>query len=155
MANHHLFAQQGSVYETYKSRNDSTNSSHGSIFPKAFQEYNYIKTPRGIEVYETYKNYSGNTNQSSGTIFSKPFPSYIIINDKIYRTYVNRPSSTNVSGGTIFTKPFEAKVIDPSVKNIRDIYSTSNSIINNDIKYTKSISTGPTYDGETFSEGGN
>ena len=28
-------------------------------------------------------------------------------------------------------------------------------IINNDIKYTKSISTGPTYDGETFSEGGN
>lgn len=105
------FSQNGKVYDTYKTSGSSTNESHGSIFPKPFQEYNYIKTHRGIEVYETYKSKSYNTNESKGTIFSKPFPKYIIINDKMYETYKTRSNSTNESRGTIFTKPFESKQI--------------------------------------------
>ena len=143
------FSQQGAVYETYKSQNGSTNSSHGSIFPKPFQEYNYIKTSRGIEVYETYKNYSGNTNQSQGTIFSKPFPTYIIVNNKMYRTYVNRTGSTNSSNGTIFTEPFEAKVINPSSESLK---ANIQQQVNN-YEYVSPKYSGPTYDGETFSEG--
>ena len=69
-------AQSGAVYETYKTTGGSTNESHGTIFNKPFQEYNYIKTARGIEVYQTYKTGGGNgTNQSRGTIFAQPFQS--------------------------------------------------------------------------------
>lgn len=143
------FSQQGAVYETYKSQNGSTNSSHGTIFPKPFQEYNYIKTSRGIEVYETYKNNTGSTNQSQGTIFSKPFPTYIIVNNKMYRTYVNHNGSTNSSHGSIFNEPFEAKIIDPTLNSLK---STVQKQINN-YKYVSPKYNGPTYDGETFSEG--
>jgi len=109
-------AQSGVVYETYKTTSSNSNESHGTIFTKPFQEYNYIKTTRGIEVYETYKTGGGNrTNQSHGTIFSKPFPEFIIIQNKMYRTYKNDTTSTNQSHGTIFTKPFEAKDIDQNV----------------------------------------
>ena len=109
-------AQSGAVYETYKTTGGGTNQSDGTIFNKPFQEYNYVKTARGIEVYQTYKTKSGNgTNQSNGTIFSKPFPEYYIINNKIYRTYKTDYKSTNQSSGTIFAQPFEAKNIDPSV----------------------------------------
>lgn len=106
-----LFAQNGKIFDTYKSEIDSTNESHGTIFPKPFQSYNYIKTHRGIEVYETYKIKEYSTNESHGSIFSKPFPAYIIINNKIYSTYKNKDSYTNESYGTIFTKPFESKQI--------------------------------------------
>jgi len=109
-------AQSGSVYETYKTRGGGTNQSDGTIFNKPFQEYNYIKTARGIEVYQTYKTKSVNgTNQSNGTMFSKPFPEYYIVNNKIYRTYKTDYKSTNQSRGTIFAQPFEAKNIDPNV----------------------------------------
>jgi hypothetical protein len=109
-------AQSGAVYETYKTTGGGTNQSDGTIFNKPFQEYNYIRTARGIEVYQTYKTKSGNgTNQSNGTIFSKPFPEYYIINNKIYRTYKTDYKSTNQSHGTIFAQPFEAKNIDPNV----------------------------------------
>jgi hypothetical protein len=109
-------AQSGVVYETYKTIGGGTNQSHGTIFNKPFQEYNYIKTGRGIEVYQTYKTGGGNgTNQSHGTIFSKPFPEYYIIGNKMYRTYKTDYKSTNQSHGTIFTEPFEAKNIDPNI----------------------------------------
>jgi len=109
-------AQSGVVYETYKTRGGGTNESHGTIFNKPFQEYNYVKTARGIEVYQTYKTGGGNgTNQSHGTIFSKPFPEYYIVNNKMYRTYKTDYKSTNQSSGTIFAQPFEAKNIDPNV----------------------------------------
>lgn len=109
-------AQSGAVYETYKTRGGGTNESHGTIFNKPFQEYNYVKTSRGIEVYQTYKTGGGNgTNQSHGTIFSKPFPEYYIIGNKIYKTYKTDYKSTNQSRGTIFAQPFEAKNIDPNV----------------------------------------
>jgi len=106
-----LFGQNGKVFDTYKSEIDSTNQSRGTIFPKPFQSYNYIKTHRGIEVYETYKTQGYSTNESRGTIFSKPFPTYIIIDNKMYHTYKSKDGSTNESHGTIFTKPFESKQI--------------------------------------------
>lgn len=116
------FAQNGKVYENYKIKSLSTNESSGSIFSKPFQEYNYIKTSRGIEVFETYKSESYNTNESKGTIFSKPFPKFIIINDKVYETYNTKTLSTNESKNTIFLKPFESKQIlniEPKSKYIK------------------------------------
>jgi len=105
------YSQDGRVFDTYYTHNDSTNESHQTIFPKPFQSFNYIKTQRGIEVYETYKIKSYSTNESKGTIFSKPFPTFIIIDNKMYATYKNKDDSTNQSHGTIFTKPFESKQI--------------------------------------------
>ena len=105
------YSQNGKVFETYKTDLDSTNESNGTIFTKPFQEYNYIKTHRGIEVYQTYKSKIDSTNQSHGTIFSKPFPEFIIINNNIYRTYKSKLDSTNESNGTIFNKPFQSKEI--------------------------------------------
>lgn len=138
------FGQSGVVYETYKTKNGSTNESDGTIFNKPFQEYNYIKTYRGIEVYETYRTKNGSTNESHGTIFSKPFPKYIIIGNKMYRTYKTDSNSTNQSNGTIFTQPFESKDIEiTSLKeNIKSQVQTTS------IKYN-----GPTYDGETYNSG--
>lgn len=143
-------AQSGSVYETYRYQNESTNSSHESIFNKPFQEFNYIKTHRGIEVYRTYKYKYGATNGSHGSVISKPFPEYIIVKDKIYQTYKYEEDSTNTSRGSIFNKPFEADIIQPSVAKIKDTIKI-NAIENKNIlkKYD-----GPTYDGETFYEGG-
>jgi len=150
------FAQNGAVYETYKYQNGGTNSSHGSIFRKPFQEYNYIKTRRGIEVYETYKYQNGGTNSSHGSIFSKPFPTYIIVGDKMYRTYTYNNGSTNSSHGSIFTKPFEAKVIDPNSSSLKaNIQQQIKNYKYVSVKYNNApkYSGGPTYDGETFSEG--
>ena len=140
------FAQSGTVYETYKTTGGGTNESHGTIFTKPFQEYNYIKTHRGIEVYATYKTRAGGTNESHGTIFSKPFPDYIIIGDKMYRTYKTKTGNTNESRGTIFTQPFESKDI-----NATDIkYNIKAQVVSQDsIKKDN----GPTYDGETYSSG--
>jgi len=145
------FSQTGAVYETYRYRNGSTNSSDGSIFNRPFQEYNYLKTHRGIEVYETYKyRYaSGDTNSSRGSVISKPFPTYIIVGDKMYRTYKYNSGSTNTSNGSIFNKPFEAKVIDP---NLNSVKTTIQKQISN-YKYVSPKYSGPTYDGEIFSEG--
>jgi len=145
------FSQTGAVYETYRYRDGSTNSSDGSIFNRPFQEYNYLKTHRGIEVYETYKyRYaSGDTNSSRGSVISKPFPTYIIVGDKMYRTYKYNSGSTNTSNGSIFNKPFEAKVIDP---NLNSVKTTIQKQISN-YKYVSPKYSGPTYDGETFSEG--
>jgi hypothetical protein len=144
------FAQNGAVYETYKYENGGTNSSHGSIFRKPFQEYNYIKTRRGIEVYETYKYQNGSTNSSHGSVISKPFPTYIIVGDKMYRTYTYNNGSTNSSHGSIFNKPFEGKVIDPTASSLKaNIQQQINTYKYASPKY----SSGPTYDGETFSEG--
>lgn len=136
-----IYAQDGRVFETYKTRSGSTNESDGTIFPKPFQEYNYIKTHRGIEVYETYKTKSYNTNESRGTIFSKPFPKYIIINDKMYETYQTKNSSTNQSHGTIFTKPFESKQIFNTnmLKNNKELKVTY------EIKYKEPL---PKYNGQ-------
>lgn len=137
-----LFAQNGRVFDTYKSEIDSTNESHGTIFPKPFQSYNYIKTHRGIEVYETYKNKSYSTNESHGTIFSKPFPKYIIIGDKMYETYNIKTGSTNQSHGTIFTKPFESKQIF-NIKNQKNQEKPVKIIY--EIKYKEPL---PKYNGE-------
>jgi hypothetical protein len=141
----YAIAQSGAVYETYKTRGGGTNESHGTIFNKPFQEYNYVKTSRGIEVYQTYKTGGGNgTNQSHGTIFSKPFPEYYIVNNKIYRTYKTDYKSTNQSRGTIFAQPFEAKNIDPSINT-----KTLKENIQTQVR-TQQIRTGqnyPRYDG--------
>jgi hypothetical protein len=144
------FAQNGAVYETYKYQNGGTNSSHGSIFRKPFQEYNYIKTRRGIEVYETYKYQNGGTNSSHGSVISKPFPTYIIVGDKMYRTYTYKNGSTNSSHGSIFNKPFEGKIIDPTSSALK---ANIQQQINNYKYVSQKYSSGPTYDGETFSEG--
>lgn len=146
------FSQTGAVYETYKYRDGSTNSSDGSVFNRPFQEYNYLKTHRGIEVYETYKyRYaSGDTNSSRGSVISKPFPSYIIIGDKMYRTYKYNSGSTNTSNGSIFNKPFEAKIIDPNLNSVKTAIQKQ---ISNYKYVSPKYSSGPTYDGETFSEG--
>jgi hypothetical protein len=141
-------AQSGAVYETYKTRGGGTNQSDGTIFNKPFQEYNYIKTARGIEVYQTYKTGGGNgTNQSHGTIFSKPFPEYYIVGNNVYRTYKTDYKSTNQSHGTIFAQPFQSKDIKANVlkDNIKAQAKTQNSYLKNN---------GPTYDGETYSSGG-
>jgi ATP sulfurylase len=136
------FAQSGKVYDTYKTRSLSDDESHGTIFPKPFQEYNYVKTHRGIEVYETYKTRSFNTNESSGTIFSKPFPKYIIINDKVCETYKTKNLSTNESSSTIFTKPFESKQIFNKTNTAR---TSLNTKITYEIKYKQAL---PSYNGE-------
>jgi len=108
-----LIAQQGSIYETYKQPNYQGDTDASTIFPKAFQEYNYIKTSRGIEVYRTYKHtnvYTFSTNkyyQSGSTIFSVSEPEFILRNDgSVYRTY---KSGTNKS--SIFSKPFQTKIL--------------------------------------------
>jgi hypothetical protein len=140
-------AQSGAVYETYKTRGVSTNESHGTIFNKPFQEFNYIKTARGIEIYQTYKSDGGNgTNQSHGTIFNKPFPEYYIVGNNIYRTYKTDYKSTNQSRGTIFAQPFQSKNIkaDALKENIKTQVRTQNSYLKNN---------GPTYDGVTYSSG--
>ena len=140
-------AQSGAVYETYKTRSSETNESHGTIFNKPFQEYNYVKTARGIEVYETYKTGGGNgTNQSHGTIFNKPFPEYYIVGNNIYKTYKTTSASTNQSHGTIFSQPFQSKDIkaDALKQNVKTQIEVSNN-------YSKS--SGPTYDGETYNSG--
>lgn len=149
------FAQNGAVYETYKYQNGGTNSSHGSIFRKPFQEYNYIKTRRGIEVYETYKYQNGGTNSSHGSVISKPFPTYIIVGDRMYRTYTYKNGSTNSSHGSIFNKPFEGKIIDPTSSALKaNIQQQINNYKYVSPKYSSSSTyNGPTYDGETFSEG--
>jgi hypothetical protein len=141
-------AQSGAVYETYKTKSGNTNESDGTIFNKPFQEFNYIKTKRGIEVYQTYKNASGNgTNQSYGTIFSKPFPEYYIIGNNIYKTYKTDYKSTNESNGTMFSKPFQSKEIKAQAlkENIKIQVKTQTSYSKNN---------GPTYDGETYNSGG-
>jgi uncharacterized C2H2 Zn-finger protein len=140
-------AQSGAVYETYKTRSGDTNESHGTIFNKPFQEYNYVKTARGIEVYQTYKTGGGNgTNQSHGTIFNKPFPEYYIVGNNVYRTYKTDYKSTNQSHGTIFAQPFQSKEIKANAlkDNIRTQVKTQNSYSKNN---------GPTYDGETYNSG--
>lgn len=140
-------AQSGSVYETYKTRDGSTNESNGTIFNKPFQEFNYIKTARGIEVYQTYKTGGGNgTNQSHGTIFSKPFPEYYIIGNNVYKTYKTDYKNTNQSRGTIFAQPFQSKNIEADA--LKDNIKTQVKIQNN---YSKN--NGPTYDGETYNSG--
>lgn len=137
-----LFAQNGKVFDTYKSEIDSTNESNGTIFPKPFQSYNYIKTHRGIEVYETYKNKTYSTNESHGTIFSKPFPTYIIIDNKMYSTYKNKAGSTNESHNTIFTKPFESK----QILNINTNAKSQNTVkVVYEVKYKEPL---PKYNGE-------
>jgi hypothetical protein len=165
------FAQQGVVYDTYKYNHSNTNQSPGSIFQKPFQEYNYIKTSRGIEVYATYKYNYDNTNQSVGSIFSKPFPEYYIVNNKIYSTYKYKDGSTNESHGSIFNRPFEEKNINstasaikatilqkeeptkiaPNTKvyQVKTNYSTYSTYKPVTQKYN-----GPTYDGTTYSDGG-
>jgi len=166
-----LFAQQGAVYETYKYNHYNTNQSPGSIFQKPFQEYNYIKTSRGIEVYATYKYNHYDTNQSVGSIFSKPFPEYYIVNDKIYSTYKYNDGSTNGSHGSIFNRPFEEKAINPTASSIKTTILQKERVtvtsVNTKIYQTKTnystYSTykpvvqkisGPTYDGTTYSDGG-
>lgn len=147
------FSQDGSVYRTYKYENGSTNSSHDSVFNKPFQEYNYVKTPRGIEVYKTYEyKYSGDTNASRGSVISKPFPEYVIVNDRIYTTYKYQNGSTNQSNGSIFNKPFEADVIDSNASKIKTAIQTQQSSYKPSVSSTKYR--GPTYDGETFTSGG-
>jgi hypothetical protein len=144
------FSQDGTVYETYKYNNGSTNSSRGSVFNKPFQEYNYVKTSRGIEVYETYKyKYAGSTNASRSSVISKPFPEYVIVNDKIYRTYKYENGSTNQSHGSVFNKPFEADVIDPNANKIKTVVQRQST----EYKPTATKYNGPTYDGETYSSG--
>ena len=139
-------AQSGKVYETYKTTGGGTNQSDGTIFTKPFQEYNYIKTHRGIEVYSTYKTRGNGTNESHGTIFSKPFPEYIIIGDKMYKTYKTESRGTNESRGTIFTRPFESKDIQADkIKYVVQTQAVSRSSFKKD--------NGPTYDGETYSSG--
>lgn len=136
------YAQDGRVFDTYKTKDGSTNQSDGTIFPKPFQSYNYIKTHRGIEVYETYKTRSYSTNESSGTLFSKPFPRYIIIDNKMYETYKTKSNSTNESNGTLFTKPFESK----QIFNIKDKGELKqNSKVSYEVKYKESL---PRYSGE-------
>ena len=138
----HLYSQDGRVFDTYKTREGSTNESAGTIFPKPFQSYNYIKTHRGIEVYETYRTKEYSTNESRGTIFSKPFPKYIIINDKMYETYKNKNNSTNQSHGTIFTKPFESK----QIFNINTNTKSKNTVkVTYEVKYKEPL---PRYSGE-------
>lgn len=106
-----LSSGMGSVYETYKTTLGGVTNS--SIFKKAFQEFNYVKTSRGIEVYETYRsinsaNYNTRDNKS---IFSKPEPSFIIRNNReIYRTYKSiNDSETNSS---IFSRPMPIGIIE-------------------------------------------
>lgn len=108
------YAQSGAIYETYKQPNYQGDTNASTIFPKAIQEYNYIKTHRGIEVYRTYKhtNALGSaTNryyQSSSSIFSKSEPEYIIKKDgQVYRTY-----NYGTNKGSIFTKPFQSMSIN-------------------------------------------
>lgn len=108
-----IFAQRGSIYETYKQPNYQGDTNASTIFPKAFQEFNYIKTSRGIEVYRTYKhtnayiNSSNKYYQSGATIFSVSEPEFILKNDgSVYRTY---KSGTNKS--SLFNKPFQDKII--------------------------------------------
>ena len=135
------YSQNGRVFDTYYTHDDSTNESHQTIFPKPFQSYNYIKTHRGIEVYETYKTKNYSTNESKGTIFSKPFPTYIIIDDKMYSTYKNQNGSTNESHGTIFTKPFESK----QIFNLTDKSKNKNQIkVTYEVKYKEPL---PRYNG--------
>lgn len=107
-------AQNGSVYETYKQPNYQGDSNSSTIFPKAFQEYNYIKTHRGIEVYRTYKHTNSSTfstnryYQSGATIFSKSEPEFIIKNDgQAYRTYSN-----GTNRNSVFPKPFQSMIIN-------------------------------------------
>lgn len=142
IVSNNLFAQNGKVFDTYKSKADSTNESNGTIFPKPFQSYNYIKTHRGIEVYETYRTKEYSTNESHGTIFSKPFPTYIIIDNKMYSTYKNKTASTNGSHGTIFTRPFEAK----QIFNINTNVKSQNTVkVNHEFKHKEPL---PKYNGE-------
>ena len=137
-----IYSQDGRVFDTYKTRDGSTNQSDGTIFPKPFQSYNYIKTHRGIEVYETYKTRSYSTNESRGTIFSKPFPEYIIIDNKMYKTYKTKSNSTNNSNGTLFTKPFESK----QIFNIKDKSELKqNSKVTYEVEYKEPL---PRYNGE-------
>lgn len=144
------YCQEGSVYRTYKYENGSTNSSHGSIFNKPFEDYKYRTTTRGIEVYKTYNDGTNNT------MFAKAFPDFIIKeNGKIYKTY------THGTNQTIFTKPFEdAGIAAKDIKtgtlyqkktyeNSRAKYSDTESSAN--IRYNGesfNSSDNPTYNGE-------
>ena len=112
------FCQTGGVYETYKQPNWQGDSNSSTIFQKPFQEYNYRKSSRGIEVYKTYFHtnvFTVSTNiylQSGQTIFSRSEPDFIIKNNgQIYKTY-----SYSTNRGSIFTKPFQSKSIDTSTK---------------------------------------
>lgn len=137
-----VYSQNGRVFDTYKTKDGSTNESYGTIFPEPFQSYNYIKTHRGIEVYETYKTKGYSTNESRGTIFSKPFPTYIIIDNKMYSTYKTRNDSTNESHGTVFTKPFESK----QILNINTNIESRNTVkIIKDFRLKEPL---PNYNGE-------
>jgi hypothetical protein len=131
------YCQSGSVYETYKQPNWQGDSNASTIFPKTFQEFNYIKTSRGIEVYKTYSHtnpYTYTTNryyQAQSTIFSKPLPDFIIKNNgTIYKTY-----SYGTNRGSIFTKPFESKRI---TKPTRADISFDGETINNSLESTGS-----------------
>lgn len=144
--NVNLYSQSGEIYETYKTKADSTDESNGTIFPKPFQTFNYIKTHRGIELYETYKTKIYSTNESKGTIFSKPFPKYIIIENKIYQTYNTKSYETNQSHGTIFTKPFESSQIleDVDISKIKT-KNKEEVKITYQVKYKETL---PKYNGE-------
>lgn len=139
------YSQNGRIFETYKTDSDSTDQSHGTIFTKPFQEYNYIKTHRGIELYRTYKTKLDSTNQSDGTVFSTPFPEFIIINDKVYRTYKTKLDSTNQSHGTVFTKPFESKQIFNKTTTTTTTKTSLNTKIVYQFKYKEAL---PKYNGE-------
>lgn len=144
------YCQEGSVYRTYKYNNGSTNSSHGSIFNKPFEDYKYRTTTRGIEVYKTYNDGTNNT------MFSKPFPDFIIKdNGKIYKTY------THGTNQTIFTKPFEdagiaVRDVKTGILNQKKTYDYSKIKYNNtessaNIRYNGesfNSSDNPTYNGE-------
>lgn len=108
-----LKAQDGAIYETYRQPNWQGDSNAATIFPQPFQEYNYIKSHRGIEVYRTYKHtnvFTTSTNKyfkSGDTIFSRSEPEYIIRNDgNVYKTY-----SYGTNRNSIFTKPFQSLTI--------------------------------------------
>lgn len=114
-----LYAQNGSVYETYKQPNYQGDSNASTLFNKPIQEYNYRKTQRGIEVYRTYQHtnaINSPTNvyyQSRSSIFSRSEPEFIIKNNgQMYRTY-----NYGTNGSSIFSRPFQSKTI---YKNDKD-----------------------------------
>lgn len=121
-----LSSGTGSVFQTYKTTLGGVTNS--SVFKKAFQDYNYIKSSRGIEVYETYAsvnsaNYNTRDNRS---IFSKPEPSFIIRNNReIYRTYKSINDSTTNS--SIFAGPMPVGVIeDKNINKFQKMYTVNN-----------------------------
>ena len=134
----------GSAYQTYKTTLGGVTNS--SIFTRPFQEYNYVKTHRGIEVYNTYnsKNYY-NSTMLHKSIFSKPMPDFILHNNgNIYETYKyeigTQPLPTKV--GSVFQKPSQKVTI---IEKNNSIKTTMEQI-------SKEKISGLTYDPEVNSE---